>query len=431
MNGTGPAADRTLEYDVVVCGSSLAGSAAAIGYGRAGLRVALLERSSKLDHYKRTCTHEIQASAVPLLRELGVDDALEAVETPRRGVTFHTRYGWVQPQYDDGEEPTDLNWNVRREKIDPIVRRAAADTPGVDLMLGERVVEVVKDGRRVSGVIARERSGRTTEIRAKLVVGADGRESTVATEAGLGTRHQPHGRFVFWGYFKGVELPYGADAHVWLLDPDVAYGLPTDSNLTLLSTMLTKDRLPEYREDPDALFNEVWSSLPDGPPLDGIERVGDFVARIDMTNHRRRTAAPGIALVGDAALCTDPLWGWGCGWALESSRALVAGTAPALKSGSGLDRALLRYQSWHYRHFFGLHKFATGYATGKQFSLVQRILYRAAVRDNELAKDLHLFTTASVGLSGFFGLRTLGRMAREVLTPPGSRPRERQAAGRA
>ena len=38
-----------------------------------------------------------------------------------------------------------------------------------------------------------------------------------------------------------------------------------------------------------------------------------------MTNRMRTTTAPGLALIGDAALATDPLFGVGCGWAFQSA----------------------------------------------------------------------------------------------------------------
>jgi len=64
------------EFDVAIVGASLAGCAAAMLFGRAGLRVALIERSREADDFKRLCTHFIQPSAVPTLRRLGIEDVL-------------------------------------------------------------------------------------------------------------------------------------------------------------------------------------------------------------------------------------------------------------------------------------------------------------------------------------------------------------------
>ena len=48
-----------------------------------------------------------------------------------------------------------------------------------------------------------------------------------------------------------------------------------------------------------------------------------MIGKIDMTNRVRVPVAPGLALVGDAALATDPLFGVGCGWAFQSAEWLA------------------------------------------------------------------------------------------------------------
>ena len=55
---------------------------------------------------------------------------------------------------------------------------------------------------------------------------------------------------------------------MWLLDPDVAYAFPTDGGLTLLACMPHKDRLPEFRGDPEQAMVQLFESLPEGPRLD-------------------------------------------------------------------------------------------------------------------------------------------------------------------
>jgi len=64
------------ETDVVVVGGSVAGCAAATLLARQGLRVTLLEKASAPEHYKRMCTHFIVPGARPVLRELGIDEAV-------------------------------------------------------------------------------------------------------------------------------------------------------------------------------------------------------------------------------------------------------------------------------------------------------------------------------------------------------------------
>jgi flavin-dependent dehydrogenase len=57
------------QYDIAIVGASIAGCEAAIFFGRAGARVALIERDRDPAGYKRLCTHYIQASATPRCKD--------------------------------------------------------------------------------------------------------------------------------------------------------------------------------------------------------------------------------------------------------------------------------------------------------------------------------------------------------------------------
>jgi len=81
------------EYDVVVVGASLAGCTAAVLFGRAGLRVALVERHRTMSAYKSVCTHFIQPSGVPTLERLGVLPALREAGAVISGMEFWSRWG--------------------------------------------------------------------------------------------------------------------------------------------------------------------------------------------------------------------------------------------------------------------------------------------------------------------------------------------------
>lgn len=86
------------DYDVVISGSGLAGSAAAVLLARRGVRVALLERRSDPEAYKVLCTHSITANAYPVLDELGLVPALEKAGALTNDARWYTRWGWIEPK---------------------------------------------------------------------------------------------------------------------------------------------------------------------------------------------------------------------------------------------------------------------------------------------------------------------------------------------
>ncbi|MDQ3196519.1 MAG: FAD-dependent oxidoreductase [Burkholderiales bacterium] len=100
------------DHDVIIVGGSLAGCTAAILFARRGLKVALIERNPDLKHYKKTCTHFIQASATPTLQRLGLAEKIEATGGVRNAVDLWTRWGWISDTVDDGKHPA-YGYNIR------------------------------------------------------------------------------------------------------------------------------------------------------------------------------------------------------------------------------------------------------------------------------------------------------------------------------
>ena len=392
------------EYDVAIVGGSLAGCTAGTLLARQGASVAILERSPDAAAYKTICTHYIQASATPVIERLGLADAVEAAGGVRNGVEIWTRWGWIRPEAD--EAPLPYGYSIRREKLDPMLRAVAADTPGVDYLAGAAVTGVTRDGAgRVSGVRAGDR-----EIRARVVVGADGRGSRLARMAGVPGRVRPHGRIGYMAYFEDLPLTSGTRAQMWMLDPDVVYAFPNDDGLTLLACMPHRDRLPDFKADLEGAFMRFVKSLPEAPDVSNARRVSKVLGKLDMTNVSRPAAHANVAFVGDAALATDPVWGVGCGFALQSGEWLADELAGALLGGGDVDAALDRYRRRHRKALAGHHMLIADYASGRSFSPVERVMFRAATRDGETARLMHFYGNRMITPGQLFRPRNVARM---------------------
>ncbi len=85
------------DYDVAIVGASLAGCAAAIMLGRAGARVALVEKRPDPNAFKRVCTHFIQSSAIPTLERIGLLGPMHEAGALRARARLWTRWGWLEP----------------------------------------------------------------------------------------------------------------------------------------------------------------------------------------------------------------------------------------------------------------------------------------------------------------------------------------------
>jgi menaquinone-9 beta-reductase len=388
------------DFDAVVVGASLAGSATAIMLGRAGARVALLEQRPEAGAYKKICSHFIQSSAIATLERLDLLEPMVRAGAVRSRLRLHGPAGWVEPQPDS---PVPVGVNLRREVLDPLIRRAAAETPGVELMMGETVGALLRDGERIAGVEARDRAGHELRLHSKLVVGADGRGSRVAQLAGVKEGRHPHARFAYGAYFEGPAPDGAPDASFWLLDPDMAAAFPTDGGLTFYAAMPTKERLGEFRGDPARALVEFVANVPDAPPIRASRLVAPPQGKLDMTNVAHEPTAPGLALVGDAALAIDPLWGVGCGWALQSAEWLADGVAGAFTDGRGeqqaraLARGLERYRRKHRRALRGHAMFIYDYAGGRKMNAAERLLFSTATYDRGVSRVMDAYGTRNIG----------------------------------
>lgn len=376
-----PIIDDRSAYDAVVVGASLAGCATAIQLGRAGARVALVEKKPDPGAYKRTCSHFIQAGGVPAIERLGLLEACEAAGGLRSRMHAWTKWGWIEAP----PEQAGRALNLRREVLDPLLRSTAAETPGVEMVLGWGAERLLRAGDSFGGVAVRNPAGEERELRARLTVGADGRDSRVAELSGVPVKTYPHGRFAYGAYFEGPEPPYAPDAVIWMMDPQWAASFPTDSGLNFYAAMPTMDRLPEFKRDPLRALVDFVGDVPEAPPIRESRPVGSVTGKVDMTNRMRKPVAPGLALVGDAALATDPLFGVGCGWAFQSAEWLADGVGAALREEEPLEEGLERYRRRHAKELAGHAFFIHDYATGRRFKGVEKLMFSAAARDPKAA----------------------------------------------
>jgi flavin-dependent dehydrogenase len=120
-----------------------------------------------------------------------------------------------------------------------------------------------------------------------------------------------------------------------------------------------------------------------------------------MPNIVRQTTGPGIALVGDAALAADPLFGVGCGWAFQSAEWLVEATADALGDRASLATALARYRTCHRKALAGHESRISDFSTGRRYNLIELLMYSAAARDAASAQLLHEFAARHIRVRDF------------------------------
>jgi 2-polyprenyl-6-methoxyphenol hydroxylase-like FAD-dependent oxidoreductase len=173
--------------------------------------------------------------------------------------------------------------------------------------------------------------------------------------------------------------------------------------------MPARAKAAEWKADPEAAMTRLFERLPRAPSLPQAQRVTPFMGMIDYPNLQRSVSKPGLALIGDAALSIDPLWGIGCGWALQSAEWLAGAVGRAWTTPTGLDRGLSVYAKRHRSELAGHQFLIKDFSTGRPFNFLERLTFSAAARDPMCADTFSAFGSRCIGVRRFLRPDALAR----------------------
>lgn len=334
------------EFDVVVVGARCAGSPLAALLAREGIRVAVLEQA----RFPRDTlsSHLFQADGLAVLGRLGLTERLLATGTQICNRT-DTLVEDVRLEVAWPTRPGDVGGitSIRRTVLDPILAAAASEA-GADVRFETKVTGLLEDGGRVTGV--RTEAG---DLAARLVVGADGRRSTVADLVGSRRYNVvPNERALYWAFYEGVDpgVPTFI-SHRWA--DRFVLGIPSDGGLYQALAWPELSDLERFKGDPEACFtDQIQSCEPLAALLEGARRVDKLRGAVRWTGFFRQPSGPGWVLTGDAGHFKDPGPGRGISDALIQAEKL----APAIAAGLGrspaeLDHGMAEWGRWRDEEF--------------------------------------------------------------------------------
>jgi 2-polyprenyl-6-methoxyphenol hydroxylase-like FAD-dependent oxidoreductase len=364
-------------FDAIVVGARCAGSPMATLLARQGLKVAVVERAT---FPKDTLsTHIFQAPAINFLKRLGVlDRARETgagtfTRVDLRQEDFACTFRVSQRPGDDG-----AFMSVRRFLLDPILLEAARDA-GAEVLMSTTATGLLRERGRVTGVRA-VNQGRERTLEARLVVGADGRNSQVAELVGARKYNViPGERFGYWWFFADADP--GPDPplvyHRW--EGRLVIAMPADGGLYQVIVLPEMRFLPEFREDREAAFMaHARACVPVAQTLAGAHAVGKLFGMLRFECFFRESAGPGWALVGDAGHFKDPAPGQGIADAFRQVEALAPVVIGAIDdSDAALDAAVKAWARWRDRDAAEHHWLAADFgAAGMTPSVVVEVSRR-------------------------------------------------------
>lgn len=382
--GDNPAA-AVERADVVVVGARCAGAATAATLARAGRTVIALD-SARFPS-DTLSTHLLWPSGVAEVRRLGALTAVADLGAPRLTRAYAGGAGHRIATTFPAVDGIDYAMCVRRIGLDDALARTAA-TAGAEIREGCRVTEIVWDGERCAGVRYTDPSGAVTEIRARLVVGADGRRSTVARLVGAEQpfAEVPSGRDCLFAYWRDDATGWRRIAAQWRAGTDLGTAFPCDDGLLLCLVQPPAD--PEHRpRTAEQRYTAAIERIPElAARLAGCERVGRVRSATGLSSYFRRSSGPGWVLPGDAGHFKDPVTAQGIRDALHYGRLLGEAVAPVLDDAGRLDRALRAWERRRVRECRDIYHWTNRLARGEAMRPLEIELYRAATRDPALSE---------------------------------------------
>lgn len=338
------------DTDIAIIGGGLNGHTLGLAMAQIGLRVTIIDR---LDPGLRDDpgfdgrSYAMALTSTKLLQGIGVWDKVADNAQPMLEIKVTDGRAGEGPSpffmhFDHAEiEEGPMGHMVEDRHLRRALMQAVTDADGITLLNGEEVISQTVDA---SGATLTLASGKT--LRARLLVGADGRGSGTATRAGI--------KRIGWGYAQTAlvcaishEKPHHGVAHQFFMPPGPLAILPLTGNRSSIVWSETAENAGRI----NALSDEAY--------LDVLRpRFGDFLGEITLAGARytyplslslaHAMTAERVALLGDAAHGVHPIAGQGLNAGMRDVAALAEVVADARRRGQDIGSAtvLEQYQVW-------------------------------------------------------------------------------------
>jgi flavin-dependent dehydrogenase len=312
-------------FDAIIVGARVAGSAAAILLARDGRRVLLVDKDAFPSD--RLSTHIVLGGGTRVLERMGVLEMLE-----RAGGVRFSKMRSIGPDFDYSGElaregADDRGLCLGRVLMDAAMIEAARSFEGVTFRERFRLVDLVIEDEAVVGIRGEDASG-FHEYRAPVTIGADGMRSSVAQigSARIDAFRRvdvPCARAYYYAYFEGVSRKSLADEVVTEFESAPGAGnlvCRCENGLTVAATAFDAAEIQTFRTDlASNLRRYLNRSFAVRKMLEGATLAGKVFSSGLLNNTYRNPVTDGALLLGDAGLHVDPLFGQGHSMALMSA----------------------------------------------------------------------------------------------------------------
>lgn len=336
-------AHKTITVECAIAGGGPAGVMLGFLLARAGVAVVVLEKHE--DFFRDFRGDTIHPSTLEIMHELGLLD--DFLKLPHQEVTaLSAEIGdHVVHVADFSHLPTKAKFVALMPQWDflDFLAAQAKHYPSFDLRVRAEVDELLTDGERVVGLKAATPDG-DLEVRAELVVGADGRHSTVRKLARLQVEDLGAPMDVLW--MRLSRRPEDSEDSAGRIEPGRFFIMLNRGDYWQCAFVIPKGGFNELRRKGLEAFRLAIVALK--PAL--ANRVGEIVSWDDVkllsvrVDRLKQWYRPGLLCIGDAAHAMSPIGGVGVNLAIQDAVATANILTGPLLQGRVTEQELRQVQ---------------------------------------------------------------------------------------
>jgi flavin-dependent dehydrogenase len=344
-------------YDVIIVGARCSGASLSIFLGRLGYNILLLDRAAHLG--PTLSTHII--GEVDVYQNLNVDKKLNSCGSP---ILKRFRVNVEKHLFESDLFVTERAISVRRELLDTYLMEEVVKLPNVTVEFNFDVKDVIKKNDRIIGVTGLDKNRNQKQYHGKVVVGADGRNSTIASlvNAQIEQQSSTDELAVLYAYFSGIQpLPVGTIEWYWSKDM-VAICNPIDGEKHCIALMFHPSNFKSWC-NAEVFRSKILALNTFSPRTTNLTMEGTLKGIKHIHSYIKHTHGDGWVLVGDASANIHPISGVGIDNAICTSEILAVQLDKYLRNEESWKDVMIEYKKYRderiYPHFLASQKTQT------------------------------------------------------------------------
>ncbi|MCL5437876.1 MAG: geranylgeranyl reductase family protein [Thermoplasmataceae archaeon] len=348
-------------YDVLVIGAGPGGSSAGRFAARAGLKTLVIEKRPDIGSPVR-CGEGLSKE---WMKEGEIKPNSHWISDEVKGARIYGPSEKKAITLTAEKAGNEVGFVVERDKFDKEMAAIAASA-GADIWVKSPAMSVIKEGDRIVGANVRH-NGTIEEVRAKMVIAADGFESEFGRWAGLKSIILAKNDIISCVEYRMIGVDSDPDYTDFYLGSCAPAGylwvFPKGEHEANVGIGITITALKDRWEVRNYLDNWIKKH----PGYSKGKTIQFITGGVSVSKVKEKFTLPGLLLVGDAARLIDPITGGGIANSYLSGKMAASVATEAIETGNYTMEMMQKYEKMvkdkfqrkHLRNWIAKEKLAT------------------------------------------------------------------------